>query len=117
MVVSTVARYFYPGYFSLQGVVSDPSGNLFVTTSDNTTREISAGGSISVVAGHWLGTGYGSYVNGPGPLAGFNQPTGVAEDNAGNLYIGDSGNSVIRKIIRAGQNWSVSTLPSSLEKA
>ena len=37
-----------------------------------------------------------------GPVASFNQPTGVAVDAAGNIYVADYGNDMIRKISAAG---------------
>jgi sugar lactone lactonase YvrE len=40
--------------------------------------------------------------DGPGAAARFNQPTGVAIDSAGNVYVADSGNSTIRKVTAAG---------------
>src|ERR1700744_6302627 len=41
-------------------------------------------------------------VNGPGATARFNHPFGLALDTAGNLYITDQGNSVIRKMDKNG---------------
>jgi sugar lactone lactonase YvrE len=40
----------------------------------------------------------------------FNQPTRVTVDSAGNLYVADFQNSVIRKLTPAGANWVVTTL-------
>jgi len=37
--------------------------------------------------------------DGAGTLAGFNHPRGIATDNAGNLYVVDSGNNTIRRVL------------------
>lgn len=41
-------------------------------------------------------------VDGTGSNAQFNYPQGVAVDNAGNVYVADTGNSTIRKVTPAG---------------
>lgn len=46
--------------------------------------------------------------------AAFFQPYGIAADSAGNLFVADTGNDTIRKVIQAGTNWVVSTLAGSI---
>src|SRR6266545_1848420 len=45
--------------------------------------------------------GYGS-ADGTGSSARFNQPSGIAVDGAGNLYVADTDNHTIRKVTPAG---------------
>jgi len=40
----------------------------------------------------------GDYADGPGEVAQFDHPTGIAVDKAGNLYVADKDNHRIRKI-------------------
>jgi hypothetical protein len=79
-------------------VVKDGAGNLYIADSDhNRIRMVSAAsGQISTVAG----TGTASYTgdNGPATGATLTTPSGIALDGAGNLYIADTGNNVIRKV-------------------
>ena len=42
------------------------------------------------------------YSDGTGQNAVFNQPSGIAVDTAGNIYVADSGNNVIRVINSSG---------------
>ncbi|MDP4272315.1 MAG: YDG domain-containing protein, partial [Bacteroidota bacterium] len=76
-------------------VVSDNSGNIFVTDFGNCTiREISEDGNVSTFAG----SGFISDVDGIGTDASFNYPTGITIDNLGNLFVVDRGNNKIKKI-------------------
>ncbi len=82
------------------GVVRDELGNCYVTDSLNhVIRKIAADGSVSTVAG--LAGEKGS-TDGVGTAARFNFPTGIARDRAGNLYVADAGNDLIRKISPPG---------------
>jgi uncharacterized protein (TIGR03437 family) len=82
------------------GVTVDSSGAIYIAdTGNNQIRKIS-GGNITLVAG----TGNAQYNgdNGPAINADVNGPTGVAVDSAGNVYIADTGNSLIRKVDKNG---------------
>jgi sugar lactone lactonase YvrE len=94
------------------GVAVDGKGDLFVAdTGDDTIREMSPAGIFSTIAGV---VGTPGSADGVGPAARFNRPFGIAIDASCNLYVGDSGNSEIRKITPAVVNgvttWTVSTL-------
>jgi gliding motility-associated-like protein len=56
-------------------------------------------GQITVIAGT---PGQGGYVDATGAAARFEQPNDVALDAAGNIYVADATNNVIRKITPAG---------------
>jgi len=97
-VVTTLASFSHP-----EGIAVDSSGNVYV--SDNQMiREISSGGVVSTLAGQ---AGVTGATNGTGTAALFSYPKGVAVDSLGNVYVGDSGNHLIRVITPGGE---VSTL-------
>ena len=79
-------------------VAIDGAGNLFIAdTGNNRVRMVSAAtGTITAYAGTgasgWTGDG------GQATSATMNAPTGLALDGAGNLYIADQLNNVIRKV-------------------
>lgn len=92
-VVTTLAGP--SGLSGPQGVARDAVGNLFVGnfTSNNIT-EITVGNAVKIIAGN----GSQGYADGSGAAARFFQPDGVAVDTADNVYVGDLGNNLIRKI-------------------
>jgi sugar lactone lactonase YvrE len=78
------------------GTAVDTSGNLFIAdTGNNRIRKVNSG-TITTVAGTGLG-GY-SGDGGAATSAMLNQPSSVALDSAGNLYIADQSNNVVRKV-------------------
>ena len=84
------------------GVAVDGSGDIFIAdTSNDVIREVS-GGVITTYAGT-AGTGayYGD--GGLATQAALDVPAGVALDAAGNLYIADAANDVIREVSRQTQ--------------
>jgi sugar lactone lactonase YvrE len=83
------------------GVAVDVAGNIFIAdTQNHRIRKINTSGVISTLAGtgncHFVGDG------GPAVDASVCQPTGVAVDTAGNIYIADNGDYRVRKIDTSG---------------
>ena len=85
------------------GVAFDGAGNLYISESgNNVVRKVTAAGIISTVAGnHSLGGGY-SGDGGAATNAALSNPNDVVADGAGNLYIPDYYNNVVRKVNTAG---------------
>ncbi len=83
-----------------EGVAFDGSGNLFVADGgNNEIREINASG-VTLFAGS--ATGAAGSTNGGGTMTSFNIPVSISFDAAGNMYVGETGNHLIRKITPAG---------------
>lgn len=108
-VMATDAKLNHP-----YGLAVDVSGNVFIADAgNNVIRKVATDGTISTVAGNGFGAGMGlgaGAYTGDGGLAAdasFNFPEGVAVDLAGNLYIADAKNNVVRKV---GANDTVSTI-------
>lgn len=84
-------------------ITVDSAGNLYIAdTANNRIRKVNTSGIISTVAGGG-GTGGGSasgYSGDGGAATGaqLNHPSDVAIDSAGDLYITDTGNAVLRKV-------------------
>ncbi|WP_259070618.1 NHL repeat-containing protein [Mucilaginibacter sp. X4EP1] len=86
------------------GIAIDVSGNLYVADSgNNLIRKMTSAGVVTTLAG----SGAVGALNGPGATATFNNPCGVTVDLAGNVYVADAGNNLIRIITPTGM---VSTL-------
>jgi len=100
-----VAAYAGDGGAAISAEMKTPAavwlttqGNLYVAdTGNNVVRLVNlTSGVISTFAG----TGTQGYAgdNGLATQAQLNAPAGVAADSAGNVYISDSGNNVVRKV-------------------
>jgi trimeric autotransporter adhesin len=82
-------------------VAWDTAGNYYIAdTANNRIRKVDGSGNITTVAGTgslgWTGDG-GLAVN-----ATLNAPTGLVIDASNNIYIGDNGNLVVRKVDASG---------------
>ena len=92
---ATSATLSYP-----KGLEVDDQGNLYIADWSNyRVRKVDTGGTITTV----VGTGAGGF-NGDGGPAGSATvfgPVALALDGQGNLYIADSGNYRLRKVLEA----------------
>ena len=70
-----------------------------MSDGQSSINKVTPGGVVSVFAGSVQNRGI---VNASGTVARFNNPQAAAVDAAGNVYIADWGNSVIRKVTPEG---------------
>jgi sugar lactone lactonase YvrE len=90
-----------------RGICTDPSGNTYFTDGDNNViRKIDLSGNVTTFAGT---PGPPSTVDGTGPAARFDSPSGICSDASGNIYVAQPNTQSIRMITPAGV---VSTLVS-----
>lgn len=83
---------------ALGGIAIDKQGNLYFWTGTPAIRKVDTAGKITTVAGGKFGY---SGDSGPATSAALGGPqpfSGVAMDAAGNLYISDTNNQVIRMV-------------------
>lgn len=86
------ARFHLPS-----GMAMDSNDNLYVAdTLNNVIRKISPLGNVTTFAGVF--TEIGGYQDGKAGQSLFNEPTDIAVDQAGTVYVLDSGNQRVRKI-------------------
>lgn len=100
---NTDAQFYAP-----QGLAVDGTGNVFVAdTFNNLIRKITPGGAVTTLAGNFENFGSSDGTN---SNARFYWPSGVAVDNAGNVFVADYMNHTIRELIPSGTNWIVNTV-------
>ncbi|MWV45929.1 copper amine oxidase [Paenibacillus sp. HJL G12] len=87
-----------------------PDGSVLLTDAVHHVIWKVKDGMKSVFAGLELPLGYdgadrplGAYLDGAADKSFFDKPVGIAADEAGNVYVADSGNHAIRKIDTQGQ--------------
>src|SRR5262249_43568047 len=84
-----------------RSVATDAAGNVYIADNgNNRVREIVKATGITLTV---AGTGASGYSGdgGPATSAKLSNPTGVAVDAAGNLFIVDAGNHRIREVVQA----------------
>jgi uncharacterized protein (TIGR03437 family) len=107
--LATSAQLNYP-----TGAAADSTGNLYIAdTQNNRVRKVAPDGTISTVAGNGSPGSFGD--RGPATSARISQPSAVAVDSAGNLYIADFSNSLIRKVTPGGIISTVVLAPASAD--
>jgi sugar lactone lactonase YvrE len=96
-----------------EGVAVDAEGAIYVAdTANHTIRKI-VNGVVSTVAGR---AGIADAVDGNGPVARMNRPSGIHCDAQGRLWIADSGNQAIR-LMTAGFVETVAGLPGNVGRS
>ncbi len=100
------ARFYFPA-----GVAVDTNGNVYVSDSVNETiRKITPNGDVSTLAG--LARSYGT-ADGTGSSARFHNPSGMAVDNSGNVYVADEASATVRKVTAGGVVTTLAGYPGS----
>jgi uncharacterized protein (TIGR03437 family) len=83
---------------SPRGVAADSNGDVFIAdTGNNRIRQITPDGIIQTIAGQ-DGPGF-SGDGGPSVSAWLNAPAGLVLDGSGDLYLADSGNNRVRRLV------------------
>jgi sugar lactone lactonase YvrE len=83
------------------GVAVDGAGNVFIADArNNTIRKVTPAGAVTTLAG--TADLLSGSADGAGAVARFDNPSGVAVDGTGSLFVVDFGNNTIRKVTPAG---------------
>ena len=85
-------------FYFFNGMVADASGNLYLLDDGNyTVRKVTSAGEVTTIAG---AARQKAYVDGTGTAARFYQPSGLALDAAGNLYLSDFNPATVGPSVR-----------------
>jgi secreted PhoX family phosphatase len=94
---ATNSRLYYP-----TDVAVGPRGDLFIADTDNAVvEEVTPAGILSVVAG--VPGDQGPPAPGPATSSTLSDPTGVAVDAEGDLFIADTDNAVVDEVTPEGK--------------
>jgi sugar lactone lactonase YvrE len=86
-------------FYGVKGFSFDAQGNAYLADlGNNVIRKITAAGQVSTLAGNTLP----GFVNGDAAKAQFYNPSATVVDAAGNVFVADRTNNLIRKITSAG---------------
>jgi hypothetical protein len=93
--IGTAANFNQPA-----GIATDLAGNVYVADQrNNTILKVTPEGVVTTFAGT---AGVTGSADATGSAATFNHPTSLATDLAGNLFVTDTANELVRKITPAG---------------
>jgi uncharacterized protein (TIGR03437 family) len=96
-----------------ESIAVDAAGSIYYPNYVNSTvQKIRADGGQFTIAGNGIAGFAGD--NGPATNASLNQPYGVAVDSAGNVYVADSGNHVIRLLTPVSSSLTIANAASGL---
>lgn len=93
-----------------QGLAVDAQGTLYIADrGNNRIRRVASNGTISTIAGN----GRGGYADGGNQalFASLNDPSDVAVDRNGVVYVADTLNHLVRKILTNGTIFNVAGAP------
>ena len=94
------------------GVAVDAAGNVYICdTGNNRIRMVTPDGIIHTIAGYTIIPGY-TGDGGPALSAQFAEPTAIIVDAAGNLYVADLVNNVIRELTPGSAPGGPAPLPA-----